>query len=156
MTEEQFYDLQPLAIYGTSSQGKGFGISVYQELKKAGIQSYPINPRGGFIGEQDIYPSLDRVPEPVRAAVILTKAGAQAAVEDCSRNNVEWVWLQGGSDTGEIRRLCNEFEIKHLHGTCILLRKGKFPHSIHRFLHDLFKGKPKNTSNQDTISREAK
>ena len=154
MTEEQFYDLQPLAIYGTSSQGKGFGIYVYQELKKVGIKSYPINPKGGFIGEQEIYTSLDKAPEPVRAAVILTKGeGAQAAVEDCSRNNVEWIWLQGGSDTEEIRKLCKELEIKYFHGTCILLRKGGFPHSIHRFLHDLFKGKPKDTGSQETIFR---
>jgi predicted CoA-binding protein len=157
MTEEQFYDLQPLAIFGTSSQGKGFGVAVYHDLKKAGIKSYPINPKGGFIGEQEIYPSLEKVPESVGAAVILTKAaGAQAAVEDCSRHDVEWVWLQGGSDTEEIRRLCDELQIKHMHGTCILLRKGKFPHSIHRFFHDLFKGKPQETGNQETIVRGAK
>ncbi len=144
MTEEQFYDLQPLAVFGVSSRAKGFGVSAYKELVKSGVKCYAVNPRGGMVEDQKIYPSLREVPEPVRAAVILTKGdGAVAAVEECAREGVQWVWLQGGSNTEEVRKLCDDLELKKICGTCILLRKGGFPHSIHRFLHDLFSRKDK-------------
>lgn len=139
MTQDEFYNLQPLAIFGVSSQGKGFGASVFQELMKVGVKSYPINPRGGMVQGQPIYNSLKALPEPALSAVVLTKGdGAVQAIEECSRHNLEWVWLQGGSDTDEVRRLCSELGLKTLRGDCILLRKGRFPHSLHRFFHDLF------------------
>ncbi len=142
MTDEQFYELQPLAIFGVSSRGKGFGADVYKELTKVGVKAFPVNPKGGVVLGHEIYRSLGEAPEKMRAAVILTKGqGAVAVVEECSRGEIEWVWLQGGSNTAEVRRLCEELDIKYLNKTCILLRKGRFPHSLHRFFYDLFKGK---------------
>ncbi len=140
MTEEQFYDLQPLAIFGVSERKGNFAAGVYRELKTVGVAVVAVNPKGGNIAGDPIYVSLDDMPETVKAAVILTKGeNAVAAVEECSRGGVEWVWLQGGSDCDEVRRLCDELDIKRMTGVCILLRKGRFPHSLHRFFHDLFK-----------------
>jgi len=156
MTEDQFYDLQPLAIIGVSSQGRGFGAGAYLELKAVGVNVYAINPRGGLVKGDKIYPTLKEVPEPIKAAVVLTKGeNALAAIEECSRENVEWVWLQGGSDTPEVKKLCDDLEIKRMTGNCILLRKGRFPHSIHRFFNDLF-GKPRQKEDSGTILREGK
>jgi len=142
MTETDFCNLQPLAIFGVSSKGRGFGVVVYQELTKVGVKVYPLNPKGGNVLGQPIYMSLKELPERPRAAVILTKGeGAIEAVEECSRHNLEWIWLQGGSNRAEVRRLCAELGIKTINGTCILLHKGGFPHNLHRFFHDLFKRK---------------
>ncbi len=139
MTEEQFYDLQPLAIMGVSSSGKGFGVTVFKELRRVGIRALPVNPKGGMIGGQEILTALDEAQEPIKAAVIFTKDdGARAAIEECSRSGVEAVWLQGGSDTEDNRKLCDDLELETFSGTCILMRKGGFPHNLHRFLHDLF------------------
>ena len=156
MTEEQFYDQQPLAILGVSAQGKGFGAMAYLELKQAGVRVFAINPKDGQIKGDTIYPTLKETPEKPKAAVILTKGeSAIAAVEECSREGISWVWLQGGSDIPEVRKLCDELEINRMTGTCILLRKGRFPHSIHRFFSDWF-NKPKQTDDPKTIIRESK
>ncbi len=138
MTDTEFFQLQPLAIFGVSSSGKGFGAATWQELDKRGLRVLPINPRGGQINGRPILKSLTEAAAPVRAAVILTKGqGALQAVEECSRNGVEWIWLQSGSDTPAIRRRCAELKLKTLRGQCLLLRQGGFPHSVHRFFYDL-------------------
>jgi predicted CoA-binding protein len=142
MTREEFFNLQPLAIFGVSSRGTGFGVAAFKDLTKLGIKSYPINPKNGKLGDQTIYSSLSDLPEKPKAAVILTKGeGALAAVEECSRHAIDWVWLQGGSDVPEVQRLCSELGINALRGQCIMMRRGMFPHSLHRFFHDLFGGK---------------
>jgi predicted CoA-binding protein len=147
MKRTEFFDLQPLAIFGVSSRSKNFGAAAFKDLTGLGIKCFALNPKGGKVGDQEIYPSLTALPEKARGAVILTKGeGAGAAVEECSRENLEWVWLQGGSDTPEMRRLCTELGIKALIGQCILMRQGKFPHSLHRFIHDLFSPKSRKES----------
>ncbi len=133
-----FYSRQPLALFGVSSKGRGFGAEAFKELIKQGIKTFALNPKGGSVFGQTLYPSLKELPEPVGAAVILTKGqGAISAVEECSRHNLEWIWLQGGSDTTEVRQICAELGLKTVRGACILMRHGKFPHSLHRFFHDL-------------------
>jgi uncharacterized protein len=150
MKRTEFFDLQPLAIFGVSSHGKNFGAAAFKDLTGLGIKCYALNPKGGKVGEQEIYPSLTALPEKVRGAVILTKGeGAIASVEECSRQGLEWIWLQGGSDTTEVRSLCSDLGIKALTGQCILMRKGGFPHSLHRFLHDIFSRNPHKRSNHD-------
>jgi predicted CoA-binding protein len=142
ITEEEFFQRQPLAIFGVSTRGKSFGNRAYRELINAGVTAYAINPKGGSLGKCQLFPSLDRLPEPARAAVILTKGdGAVSAVNECSGSTIEWVWLQGGSDTEEVRKLCDDLGLKRHSGTCILMRNGRFPHNLHRFFHDLFKRK---------------
>jgi len=142
ITEEEFFQRQPLAIFGVSTRRKNFAAYAYNELIKVGINAYPINPKGGFYGKCKIFASLNELPEPARAAVILTKGeGAIAAIKECSESTVEWIWLQEGSDTEETRKLSDDLGLKRLNGSCILLRKGRFPHSLHRFFHDLFKRK---------------
>lgn len=142
MTAEQFYELQPIAVFGVSSKGRGFGASAFKELLKAGIHCYAVNPKGGVAAGNIVFPSLRELPEAAKSAVILTReTGALQAVEECSRHDVKYVWLQGGSDTAEVRRLCGELKMEVVRGGCIILRKGGFPHSIHRFLHDLFSRK---------------
>lgn len=139
MTDEQFYQLQPIAVFGVSSRRKNFGAAVYKELVKAGIKTYMVNPKGGELEGQKICPSLADITESIKAAVILTKGqGALSAIEECARNNVHNAWLQGGSNTAEVRKRCDELGLTRTGGHCILLRSGRFPHSLHRFFHDLF------------------
>lgn len=147
MTETEFLSLQPLAVFGVSSVGRGFGAAAYKELQKAGIKAYPINPKGGALDGQKIYSDMGELPEAARAGVILTRGlNAIRAVEECALHHLKCVWLQGGSDTPQVRRRCEELRLKMLHGQCILLRPGRFPHSLHRFFHDLLGGKPPKTS----------
>lgn len=144
MTAEQFYEMQPIAVFGVSSMGRGFGALAFKELLKAGIHCYAVNPKGGVAAGEVVYPALRELPEAAKSAVILIREeGALQAVEECSRHHVTHVWLQGGSDTAEVRRICGELKIEVVRGECILLRKGGFPHNIHRFFRDLFSRKTK-------------
>ncbi|HEX7345122.1 MAG TPA: CoA-binding protein [bacterium] len=131
--------LQPLAVVGVSSTGQGFGTIALKELRKAGIEAYAVNPKGGEWKGERLYESLRMLPKSAQAAVILTRgAGALKAVDECAQAGVKSVWLQGGSNTAEIRKRCSELKLEALHGECVLMRVSGFPHSLHRFFHDLF------------------
>jgi predicted CoA-binding protein len=139
MTEKEFFHHQPLAIFGVSSSGKGFGYTAFGELRKIGMKVYAINPKGGSAHGVTIYQDLKELPEKPQAAVILTKGeSAITAVENCSHGGIDLVWLQMHSNTDEVRQLCKELKIKVMTGPCILLPVAGFPHNIHRFFHNLF------------------
>ena len=139
MTQINLRELQPVAVFGVSSRGQGFGTIALKELRKAGIEAYAVNPKGGEWKDIRLFKSLQELPKPAKVSVILTKSnGALHAVEESAANGVKWIWLQGGSNTAEIRKRCTELGLEALHDECILMRLSGFPHSLHRFLHDLF------------------
>ncbi|MCX6641173.1 MAG: CoA-binding protein [bacterium] len=149
MTDQEIYNHEPIAIFGVSSQRKSFGTAVFQELRKKGTSVYAINPKGGMVDGQTVFTSLKQLPERAAAAVILVRGeGAIEAVEECSREGVNIVWLQGASNTPELRKLCKELELQLVSGPCILMPMGGFPHNVHRFFYNLFGGnkKPENES----------
>ncbi|MFH1863084.1 MAG: CoA-binding protein [bacterium] len=139
---EEFYTHQPIAIFGVSARSGNFGTSVYLELQKVGVRVFPINPKGGALRHEPIFPTLRDLPEMPQAAVILTKGdGALHAVEACAEQGVKRIWLQGGSDTPTVRQRCADLGLNIVYGSCVLLRKGRFPHNIHRFFYNLFSRK---------------
>ncbi|RJP78270.1 MAG: CoA-binding protein [Candidatus Zixiibacteriota bacterium] len=143
ITVDEFYQKQPLAIFGVSSTGKRFGAAAWKDLNKAGIRALAVNPKGGTVNGQPIYPSLKDLPEPAGAAVILTKGdNALQALEECAAAGLKYVWLQDDSDTPQTRAACQRLGLEPLRGRCILLRHGGFPHSLHRFFDKLFRRQP--------------
>ena len=139
MTQSEYLHLQPLAVFGVSSRGKGFGAMAIKQLRKAGIEAYAVNPKGGqWLGEK-IFTGLRELPKPALTAIILTKGmGAIAAVEEAAAHGIKKIWLQDGSDSPEIRERCAGLGLETLRGECILLRAGGFPHNLHRLIHDLW------------------
>jgi predicted CoA-binding protein len=139
ISHAEFYRVGPVAVFGVSAARRGFGVAAYKELKKAGIETFALNPKGGQLDGVPIYAKMADLPAHPQAAVILTReAGALQAVEECKSNGVRWVWLQGGSDTPAVRQRCFDLSLEFLRGQCVLMHLGGFPHSLHRFFHDLF------------------
>ena len=137
MTPKDLHYLQPLAIFGVSSRGQGFGALAFRELRKAGIEAYAVNPKGGQWNGETLFTGLQELPKPPLAAIILIKGmGAITAVEEAAANGVKKIWLQGGSDSPEIRERCAGLGLETLRGECILMRSGGFPHNLHRLIHD--------------------
>ena len=139
MTQADYHHLQPLAVFGVSSRGQGFGALAFKELRKNGIEAFAVNPKGGQWNGETLFTGLKELPKPALAAIILTKGmGAMAAIEEAAANGVKKVWLQGGSDSPEIRERCAGLGLETLRGECILMRAGGFPHNLHRLIHDLW------------------
>jgi len=138
MTQADYQHLQPLAVFGVSSRGQGFGALAFKELRKAGIEAYAVNPKGGQWRGEKLFTAIRELPKPPQAAIILIKGmGAITAVEEAAANGVKKIWLQGGSDSPEIRERCAGLGLETLRGECILMRAGGFPHNLHRLIHDL-------------------
>jgi len=139
MTQINIHEFQPVAVFGVSSRGQGFGTIALRELRKAGIEAYAVNPKGGEWKDIRLFRGLKDIPKIVKVSVILTKGkGALQAVEESAAHGVKWAWLQGGSNTPEIRKRCIELGLEARHGECVLMRLSGFPHSLHRFFYDLF------------------
>ena len=131
---------QALALVGVSRTPGKFSTAAYKELKQKGYTVYGVNPAGGSVEGDPLYPSLAALPGPVGGVLVFVKPeNALAVVRECAEQGITRVWLQQGAQSEEALKLCAEKGIHAVSGECILMYAGqsKF-HSYHRFFRELF------------------
>jgi uncharacterized protein len=137
---QEFVSQPVLALVGVSHTAGKFSNAAYKELKQKGYTVYAVNPAGGTVEGDPIYPSLSALPGPVGGALVFVKPqNCLAVVRECAERNIQRVWLQQGAQSEEALRFCQENGLRAISGECILMYAGqsKF-HGYHRFFREIF------------------
>jgi len=133
---EQFWTHPSFAFVGHSAK-TGFPALSYGEAKRLGKKVFPVDPSVPRIGQDQAYPDLRSIPEPVEAVVL---EGPREETADWVRRAVEAgirnVWIHQKRETPEALELAARHGLNVLTGTCAVmyLVPGFTFHSIHKWL----------------------
>lgn len=136
-----FWNQKQFAVVGVSITKKKFGYAVFSEMKKRGLDVYPVNKSGNKIGEDLSYSDLRSLPTKVDGVVIIVpKDETNQIVRTCAELNIKNVWIQQGAESDDAIRFCNEHDLNVVHHRCALmyLQPRQFPHSFHHWIHNIF------------------
>lgn len=123
---EQFIRLQTWAVVGASENPEKFGHKITTRLLEAGKTVFPVNPKGGSIGQLKFFASLSELPElPQVVDVVVPPAVAQQVVEECGRLGIRRMWFQPGTRSPEAIARCKELGIEAVDDSCVLVELGK-------------------------------
>ncbi len=123
---EQFILLDTWAVVGASEKPEKFGHIITTRLLKAGRKVYPVNPKGGAIGDLKFYTSLSELPEiPEIVDVVVPPAVALQVVEECAKLGIKRIWFQPGTRSPEAMARCEELGIDAVDDSCVLVELGK-------------------------------
>jgi len=124
-------------MVGVSRSGKGFGNYAYRMLKQRGCSVFAVHPHAQTLEGDRAYPSLDALPERVGGVVVVVPASeGEQVVRAAAAAGIGRVWLQQGSESPAVLRLCEELGVVAVHGHCILMftEPVRSFHRFHRFL----------------------
>ncbi len=123
---EEFIHLNTWAVVGESENPEKFGHIITNRLLDAGRKVYPVNPKGGAIGDLQFYTSLSDLPEtPEIVDVVVPPAIALQVVEECARLGIKKIWFQPGTRSPEAMARCEELGIDAVNDSCVLVELGK-------------------------------
>ncbi len=134
---EEFLSSKTLAVVGVSSKRRGFGYTVYNDLKAKGYTVYPVNPKTTSIDGDLCYPDVLVLPEKVDGVVfVVPPAQTEVILRDVAEAGIARVWMQQGAESEEAIAFCREHSIGVVHGQCIMMfaRPMSFPHKAHRWV----------------------
>lgn len=101
-----FFNPQGIVLVGASQNPTKLGFSLAQNLVRSGYEGaiHLVNPKGGSLFDQSIYPSIEKVPDPADLAVVLIPAPYVAeALTACGKRGIRAAIVASGGfrETGE-------------------------------------------------------
>lgn len=138
---QDFIESATIAVVGVSTSRKKFGNSVYRGLKEKGYNVFPVNPFAEAVEGERCFPDLTSIPEPVEAAIILTKPkNSEGIVEDARNKGIKKIWFQQGADFSKQVEKAQKAGMAVVSKKCIFMYAPpvKGGHALHRFFAKLF------------------
>ncbi len=121
---QEFINQRVWAVVGASLNPEKYGHKIFRDLRAAGYIVYGVNPGGGEIEGQRLYPSLANLPEkPAVVDIVVPPKVTEEIARQCVELGLGRVWMQPGSESEEAIRFCQEKGIKVVHGACAMIRK---------------------------------
>ena len=130
-----------IAIAGVSRKQRGFGWTLFDDMRKRGFPVVPVNPGTEEIDGQRCYArASDIEPTPALLVVVVPRQAAVEVVRDAVGAGVPRVWMQPGSDSDAAAAVAREAGAEIVTGQCMFLHLEPVRgiHAVHRFIARLF------------------
>ena len=121
---EEFISERVWAVVGASTDPGKYGHKIFRTLRAAGYIVYGVNPRGGEIAGQKLYPALADLPEkPAVVDIVVPPKVTEEIVRQCAALGLKRVWMQPGAESEAAIQFCQENGIKVVHDTCAMIHR---------------------------------
>ncbi len=112
--------VKTIAVVGASSNPDKAAFAIPRYLKSQGFEIIPVNPRGGELLGEKVYPTLADIPESVDAVDVFRPA---EETPDIARQAVgigaKVLWLQEGIHSDEAQRIAEEAGLTFVSNRCM-------------------------------------
>ena len=114
------------AVVGASRNSKKYGYQLYKDLKEAGYEVYPVNPKAEEILGDKCYPGLEYLPtKPDVVDIVVPPRVTEEIVRTCKRLGITKIWMQPGSESEAAIRFCDNNNIEVVHSVCVMIERKK-------------------------------
>jgi predicted CoA-binding protein len=120
----EFTDERVWAVIGASTNPEKYGNRIFRTLRGAGYAVYGVNPRGGEIDGETLYPSLADLPvKPAVVDIVVPPQVTESVVRECAELGLSRVWMQPGAESDEAIAFCEESGIDAVYGVCAMVHR---------------------------------
>ncbi|HAF96321.1 MAG: hypothetical protein A2X34_10395 [Elusimicrobia bacterium GWC2_51_8] len=113
-----------IAVVGVSDNASKYGYKIFRDLLKAGYPVKGVNPKGGFVLGNRLYPSLDEIEKrPDLVITVIPPDATVAVIEQCNKLGIKTVWMQPGSESPAALKKAKLYGIKTV-TACFMVQKG--------------------------------
>jgi len=126
-TFKKFLDKKnKIGFIGATIQKDKWGYKKYKEIKNAGFDIYPINPKYDEIDGDRCFTNLKELTDflkgkPDFVITIVPPKVTEKMVEQCKNLGIDKVWMQPGSDSEKAIKFCKDNGIEVIHNICIVV-----------------------------------
>lgn len=112
---------QTLVVVGATPNKEKYGYKIFEALKEAHYQVFPVNPKYERIDNLACFPSLRQLPK--KPDVVVTVVPPEVTlkiVEECHQLAIPVIWMPPGSWSEEAVAKARGFGLKVVYDRCLI------------------------------------
>ena len=114
------------AVVGASRDPEKYGHQVYKDLRLAGYEVYPVNPKADEILGDRCYADIKELPKKTDVVdFVVPPKVTERILETCLKLGITKAWLQPGSESEKAVKFCEDNGIEVVHGVCVMIQRRK-------------------------------
>jgi len=114
------------AVVGASANPEKYGNKVLADLLAGDYKVIPVNPKGGKILGQKVFPVLSEIFHlPDVVIFVVPPPVAMAVLKEAKDLRIKKFWFQPGSESEEIKNFCQENKLDAVFDACIMVERKK-------------------------------
>lgn len=118
--KKEMLDKKIWAVSGVSEKKHSWGYKIWKKLKEHGYKTYGVNPNYEEIEGEEIYSSVDELPEKIDVLDMVVSPNIGMGVLDNAKDaGIEYIFFQPGSYNDEIIEKASHLGFKYLVDDCI-------------------------------------
>lgn len=126
---ESFLAGKRIVVAGVSRSASAPANAIFRRLRDTGHEAIAVNPNASELEGAKCYPSIDTVPDPIDAVMVVTHPDVAAAVVRCAlARGVKQIWFHrsfgDGSVSEEAVAACRAAGVEPIVGGCPLMYCG--------------------------------
>ncbi len=120
---ESFFEAKTFAVAGASIEPHKYGNQVFRTLLLAKRETYPLNPKRGFVEGHQAYAKLAELPVvPESLSIITPPEVTRQVVDDAISIGVKHIWMQPGAEDEDAAEAARKAGINVIDdGSCVLV-----------------------------------
>lgn len=121
---QDFVNRRIWAVVGVSQDPAKYGNRIFRSLRDAGYVVYGVNPKGGELDGQPLYPSLADLPEKVEVVdIVVPPQATEQVVQEAHRLGLNRVWMQPGAESETAIAWAESRGMEVVHDACAMANK---------------------------------
>jgi predicted CoA-binding protein len=124
---QDFVNRRVWAVVGVSEDAAKYGHRIFRNLRGAGYVVYGVNPKGGQVDGQPLYPSLADLPATVEVVdIVVPPQVTEQVVQEAHRLGLNRVWMQPGSESAAAIAWAEAHGMEVVHDACAMVNKKRW------------------------------
>ena len=124
---QDFANRRVWAVVGVSHDPAKYGHRIFRDLRGAGYVVYGVNPKGGEVDGQPLYPSLTDLPEQVEVVdIVVPPPVTEQVVQEAHRLGLNRVWMQPGAESEAAVAWAEAQGMEVVHDACAMVNKRRW------------------------------
>lgn len=124
-TKQDMLNKKVWAVVGATPDSEKFGYKIYNKLKNHGYTVYGINPKYESIEGDNLYKSLEDLPEkPDCINMVVNPKVTMNTLNEIEKLGIEYVWFQPGTFDEDVIDTAEDKGLNIVYYDCVLVALG--------------------------------
>ncbi len=122
MDKDAFKSKTIWAVVGSCHNPEKYAYSIYNYLRRRGLQVYAVDPTGKSVDGNPSYKTLKELPMlPEAVDMVINPIKGEEYLDEARALGISYIWFQPGAESPQLIQKAKDYNMNVIHNACVMV-----------------------------------